>query len=133
MSTGEYVLHEISAYGEMNINESSFNICYATGQSYYNNDYSTPDKSFDICADNCDMIILDICRLLESDIKEESDAAKEVQEKYELTNAQLLEAYELIEDSKPVVSDYIDTDIYTYDLNDYDENEETNELTLKAK
>ena len=126
---GYYVYHEATAYNSIIIDGVEHTACYQTGDiSYFYDCPSNTLKLTDFSTSPLLILIRDwaINNIYWTDNKCDLSDIKEIQKLCPTLNnvEKINQAWEVLRDNLPRLSDYIDFDIYTDNLDDYNEDEE---------
>jgi len=132
---GYYVYHCATAYNTIVIDGVEHTACYQTGEiSYY---YDCPSNDLRLSDYSTSELLILIDSIYENDFEDDlKDIEETVEEIQKLCPGldsvdKIYEVWEVLRDNLPQLSDYIDFDIYTDDVDDYNEDEE-GRLTPKA-
>lgn len=130
LALGYYVHHCATAFNTIIIDGVEHTAYYSTGQiSYCNYDCPSNDLRLDVDFSTSQLLIL-IDSIYQNDFDNDlADIEETVQEIQELCPGldsvdKIYEVWEVLRDNVPHLSDCIDLDIYTDNLDDYNEDEE---------
>lgn len=131
---GFYVLHNIDVFNTIRVDDVELSAVYQTGIDYYYNDYDCPSPNLSLSenADTSDVLII-LNNLVESDFENDeyiNERLEEVQELCQVINSvdKLLDVYHALNDNVPILAEFLDTDIYTDNIDDYIKDEESGNI-----
>lgn len=135
---GDYVRHNLDAFNTIKVDAFAMDAVYQTGCSFDYGDYNCPSPKLELSADGgTHAALIRINEFSERDFIDEPLDAETIAEFAELcppcdTLEKMHQLYNALNDNLPQVQDFLDTNTYSDDLNDYSEDEETNVLTPKS-
>ncbi len=125
---GDYVYHEATAHNSIIIDDVEYTACYQTGDnSYY---YDCPSNTLKLSDYSTSELLILIDSIFqcefENDLEDIQETVEEIQKLCPSLNTvdKIYQAWEMLRDNLPRLYDYIDFDIYTDNLDDYNEDEE---------
>lgn len=125
---GYYVYHEATAYNSIIIDDVEYTACYQTGYvEYYYDCPSNELKLSDFSTSEVLILIDSIYQCdFENDLKDIQETVEEIQRLCPSLNTvdKIYQVWEVLRDNIPYLNQYIDFDVYTDNLDDYDEDEE---------
>lgn len=131
---GYYIYHEATAHNSIIIDGVEHTACYQTGSIslfYFcpSNDLQLTDYSTSELLYLIDSIYQ--CEF-ENDLADIQEKVEEIQKLCPSLNTvdKIYQVWEVLRDNQPRLNDYIDFDVYTDNIDDYEE-DETGHLTLK--
>lgn len=132
---GYYVFHAVTAYNSIIIDDAEYTACYQTGDiNYYYDCPSNTLKLSDFSTSELLFLIQEwaIKNTYYTDNKCDLSDIKEIQELCPVldTPDKIYQVWQVLHDNRPSLSDFIDFDVYTNNLDDYEKNE-NGHLTLK--
>lgn len=136
---GFYVFHSVDIYNSIIIDDLEFQAVYQTGIYYLYNDYDCPcpEPALSETA-GTDDFLLKINELYESDFDNNDlivSALEEINELCPHINNidKLVQIYNVLNDNRPMLTDFLDSKIYTDEIDDYIEDEVTGLLAPKIR
>jgi hypothetical protein len=137
---GRYIFHEVDVYNVINIDGIELQAIYQCGVSYDYNDYNYPRPILELSADGgTSEVLATIGRISEKDFDEDDkeyilEVLAEVEGLFPVIDSveKLQAVYNALNDNKPILSEFLDPDEYTDNLDDYLEDEASGLLTLKS-
>ena len=136
---GFYVFHNVDVFNSIMIDDIELQAIYQTGMSYTHNDYSFPRNELELSEDaGTDEVLMKINDLYESDFDDINlidNVLEKIKELCPLNNNadKLFKIYQTLNDNRPALNHFLDHEIYTDEVEDYVEDEETGALTLKVR
>lgn len=132
---GYYVFHSVTAYNSIIIDDVEYTACYQTGDiNYYYDCPSNILKLTDYSTSELLILIQEwaINNIYWTDNKCDLSEIKEIQKLCPTLDSveKINRVWQVLHDNGPSLSDFIDLDIYTDNLDDYNEDVE-GRLTLK--
>ena len=136
---GDYVLHEISVYNTITVDDVEMWAVYQTGVTYDYSDYNCPSPVLQMSCNGGANKGLEILDDLGDDPWDELDEDY-INKILDYVNSycsviytvdKLKELHEAVIKNRPELSDFLDPDIYTDDPDDYYEDEDTGQLIPK--
>lgn len=125
---GYYVYHNATAYNTIIIDDVEYTACYQTGEiTYY---YDCPSNDLRLSDYSTSELLILIDNIYECDFENDfNDKEDTIQEIRELCPGldsvdKIYQVWKVLRDNMPHLSDCIDLDIYTDNLDDYIEDEE---------
>lgn len=131
---GYYIFHGVTAHNSIIIDDIEYTAVYQNGAAYYC--YTSPSNALELSSWGTSELLFLIESFYETDfdddLKNAQDAVNEIQELCPTFDSvdKIYQVWQVLRDNRPSLSDFIDFDVYTDNIDDYVE-DEIGHLTLK--